>query len=546
MKKITALTFVLLFLCGTVLSAQDDWTPIQFQAYGQAIWAPLVFRAQGDLRDPSATDYQEGPGFGVAGGPGWENNINAAVGLRVFGNDRSGNIGFDFAIRAIPVIYGSDAGSFNIRLTDNTAFLWARPFGNDILRMQFGAYKWDNLAGQVGWLSGFGGFGGGYDDIFQSVESDIFGALFVLRPPHTVPNELRGLTLFGSFGVSGGLDGLNPENQTVERFFAARTRNALRNVFSTAHAGIAYELPDLALLRFQFIGGRYIWGRGEDWNDRQMFWPWYGTTTVVPSYWFPSRSQEATQLEFAANITAVPNLNLDIGFGYSMPVTVVMGDDGSTVRNIGPMWGERGHRAFLTQSMVPNDTVIANSVGDVWQPPMRISAGLDYRFDNMNLGFRFRTLVEFGETVSFYSGADDYVAGLRFDVGIEPWFDIPWLGTLSLGAALSVRQNDSFNGRGGVWTGQLTEYKIIHSVNHNGRIDLGFSAFLTRTFTPGNLIRVGVMANLPIGGDRFNWYSDNLTGLGPADVPFFSRERAEAFRKGNIIIAVPIIIELNL
>jgi len=545
-KKITVLSVVLLLVCGAFLAAQETGSsdstqlrfdeirnafPIKFEAYGKAVWAPFVYRGQGNVTDILNETQGNGPAFGSGSGPGWD-NISAAVGLRIFGSDREQNYGFDLRLRAVPVDSGADAGSINIRGYDNTAYLWARPLENDILKVQLGLYQWDDLRGTIGGVGddgAVGGYGGNEDDIFQRVESDTFGALLVLRPPAGVPDALKGLTLFSSFGVSGGINAGSDS-------FAAKTEKALQYIFSTPHAGIAYQHEAFGVARAQFIGSNYLWGNGEDWNTRTVSYPWYGTTTNT-HYWLPKAVRDASRIEVAVNVTRIPGVNLDIGFGYPLQVTVVSRDESTVAVPVGPLWQDLGYRPRATWTSSNNR--IADSVGDVWQPPIHVAAAVEFKPKDLNFGFRFRVMAEFGEQVAFMDGSDNFKGGFLFEAGLQPEYTIERLGVVSLVTAIRVKQNDSYNGKKSATDNELA----ITSLNHNGYIDLGLGAFFTKPFSGNSYIKTGVSATIPIGGDRYLWSSDRITG--PSGV-YFQREPTETFKKGNLVITVPIILEINL
>jgi hypothetical protein len=503
--------------------------PIKLEAYGKAVWAPFVYRGHGNVTEILHETRGAGPAYGAGSGPGWD-NISAAVGVRVFGSDRKENYGFDLRLRAVPVDQGSDAGSVNIRGYDNTANLWARPFGNDILKIQLGLYQWDELRGTIGAIGEVvGAYGGDEDDIFQRLESDTFGALLILKPPSAVPDALKGLTLFGSFGVSGGID---PEEDS----FAAKTEKALQYVFSTPHAGIAYQHDAFGLARFQFIGSNYLWGNGEDWNTRPVSYPWYGTSANI-HYWLPMRVREAARIEVAVNVNRIPSVNMDIGFGIPFPVTVVQRDDSTVAVPVGPMWTDLGYRPMATWTASNNR--IADSEGDIWQPPIQIAAALDFRLADLNLGLRFRARAEFGEQVAFTDGSDNFRGGFRFEAGLQPEYTFGNIGTASLSAAIRVKQNDSYSGKKSASDNEFA----IASLTHNGYIDLGLGAFFTKPFGGNSYIKAGISATLPVGGDRYNWSSSDISG---ASGVYFQSEATEKFTKGNLVIAIPVILEINL
>jgi len=537
-KKMALCGVVLLLVCGVFLAAQETDSQetnlkdaVKIEAYGKAIWAPFVYRGHGNVGELNHETNGNGPAYGSGSGPGWD-NIAAAVGIRAFGSDRDNNYGFDLKLRAVPVAEGY-TGEINMLGYDNTANLWARPFGNDILKIQMGLYQWDDLRGKVGGVGEVvGGYGGGEDALFQRVESDVFGALLVVKPPETVPAALKGFTLFGSFGVSGGLD-LDLSKATS---FAARSEKALKYIFSTPHAGIAYEHEAFGLARAQFIGGNYLWGNGEDWTARTTQYPWYGTSRKE-HYWLPGRAREEAQIEAAVNITRFPGFNVDIGFGYGLPVTVVSDDSSDAAKQTGPRWGDLGYRGSL--SWTAADRRMADAVGDVWQPPMHVAAAVDFKPKDLNFGLRFRAMAEFGEQVAFADGSDNFKRGLAFEVGLQPEYTIGKLGVVSLFGAVRVKQNDSYNGKSLDSDSEVT----IASLTHNGSIDLGLGAFFTRQFSGNSYIKAGVSATLPIGGDRYNWSTDDIAG---STGWFFTSDGTEKFKQGNFIITVPIILEVNL
>lgn len=531
-KRIIA-ALALAFACAAALAAQETGSrdplfniegiktalPFQFRAYGKAMWAPLVYR--GDADGAVISSHGEGPGIGVGSGPGWE-NIGAAVGIETWGSNREENIGFELRMRA-------QAGTGTVYANDNMAYLWARPF-DQVLKVLMGMYRWDDLRGKIGGIGEVaGGYGGDEDSIFQRLESDTFGAMFILTPPSIAPAPLQGLMLFSSFGVSGGLD---PE----ETEFAAATEKALNYIFSTPHAGIAYRHEAFGLARLQFIASNYHWGNAGDWYNTIMSGNTGSTSNANIHY--PSQARTAARLELAANITCLPNINLDLGFGLGLPVKVAANFYNNDPMKVGPSYKELGYR--------PNDTnytsgYLADEVGDVWQPPMRIAAGMDFKLPEWNLGFRFRAKAEFGEQVAFADGSSTFKGGLDLEFGLEPSYTIGNAGVVLLDVALRANQNDSFNGKKNLGANNDL---AVDSLNHNGVVDLGLGAFFRRDFNRDCYIKAGVSATLPLGGDRYQWAwaAGDATGLGELMGP----KAQEAFKQGELIIAVPIIIEMTL
>jgi len=113
-----------------------------------------------------------------------------------------------------------------------------------------------------------------------------------------------------------------------------------------------------------------------------------------------------------------------------------------------------------------------------------------------------------------------------------------------------INQNDSFKGLKGEGLDTEASVTAANSFSHNGVIDLGLGAFFSRPLTRNgkSYIKAGVSATLPLGGDRYNWSNSSLTVSGnpSANREFFYPEATEAYKKGNLIIAVPIILEMYL
>ena len=518
MNKLLAV--VLLLVCVSAFADEEitDERSITFSIYGEAIFAPLVYR--GDMHGEIIAERESGFGLGVGGG-GW-GGVGAGLAFGVFGTAPGGHLGFELEIR--PSMSGG-----NFHISNNRANVWAQP--NDWFRMVFGRYQWEEFQGRIDGIEGVvSGYGGGKNSIFQSVDSNIFGALFILTPPAFFPDALQGLTFFSSFGVSGWL------NRNDNRTFAARANLFAEYIFSTPHLGLAYE-NHLGLARVQFIGSNYMWGRGIDWAAET------GAGHVDPGgimqlhAWFPARVREYSQLEMAVNLTFIPGFNLDIGLSLAFPVTVIAGDGGRGAMPIGPTYGRLGHRQRLA---VIDNRRLAEELGDVWQPPSRVAAGALFDPANLPFSFHLQTMMEFGEQIAFSDGSPNFVRGLLFEAGLSTTYSFNDANSVTLNTAARIRQNDTFYGRLSPAFQALNEMAIA-SLNHNGRVDLGLAAFFTRDFRGGS-VRTGVCATLPVGGDRYFWSSTDVIGHGGYRL---HREHTDAYRLGNLVVMIPIIITLN-
>jgi hypothetical protein len=220
-----------------------------------------------------------------------------------------------------------------------------------------------------------------------------------------------------------------------------------------------------------------------------------------------------------------------------MPVKIIK-SDGGNVMLIGPTFQDLGYRiegGLYTENLVQYE-------GDVWQPPMSFAVGADYRLPGLNLAFRFRTKIEFGEKVWFINGSDDFRGGLDFETGLDISYTFPKAGTFSVDFALRTNQNDAYNGGLHLKHRPEENNAAIYYLNHNGVIDLGLGAFFTRQFGTAGYLKAGIAATLPVGGDRYNW----SPAWRPSQYSGDEVKDREAYKKGNLLITVPIIVELKL
>ena len=518
MTKKTVLLITFTLLIASVSAAQDERPLINFRVYGEAVWAPMVYRAEmgGDISHL----HDGGAGFGVAAS-GW-NDIGAALGFELTGASPTQSIGFEVQLKP-------SASNSAVNILNNRANIWIQPL--EMLKVYFGLFQWYELQGKIDGIGGMYGYGGGKDDIFQSVDSNIFGALFVLTPPSIVPDPLKGLMLFSNFGISGYFW----TNDTMT--WAARTPDMAKYIFSTPHLGIAYRHESFGLARFQFIASNYKWGGGNDWAAGSSS-TFMGTTSTIHAF-YPARVREAAQLELAVNLTSIPNFNFDIGFGFSLPVKVV-GNDTTTASTatgvaVGPTFRELNFRLSLPAI---DNRRLAENVGDLWQPPFKINAGVTYIPPLSSLFFIFHTRMSFGEQIAFSDGSDNFMGGFKFEAGLGTHYTIANVGTVNFDVSVAAKQNDRFNGRSGL---ELYNELAVNSINHNGRVDLGLGAYFTRPLGFGSVV-IGVGATLPMGGDRYFWSTDEVTAIGGN---MLRQEHTDVHRKGNILVIVPIIFTLE-
>ena len=106
---------------------------------------------------------------------------------------------------------------------------------------------------------------------------------------------------------------------------------------------------------------------------------------------------------------------------------------------------------------------------------------------------------------------------------------------------MKIKQNDSFNGKKTASSADV-DRNLRESINHNSRADLGLGAFLARPVGSGSL-KTGFCVTLPVGGDRYNWSSDDTSD---SYGKYLSGRVTEAYKNLNLVMAVPIIFNISL
>jgi len=583
MKRIISLSILLLFALGSVLADSGlseadrakiieeirNELPVRFSLYANGIYAPFLYRGYGDLSPEGLTQHPDfterspawGPAYGAGSGGGA--NYGALMGFEMWGRDRTDRFGVNLNINAS----SNRGGGINLSGNDLTANLWAKPFG-DIFEMYMGLYFWDELQNrregadrfmvERGYIrendmtEGMGAVMGNYGNtaVFDRVESaNTLGLLLLFAPPSTVPDWARGFKAFINLGSSGGID------PAFNRFrdFGANTKNNWKHVFTRPHVGIAYSHDAFGMVRFQFMGSNYLYGEGLDRRFDGQQSPWI---------FLPRNVGASPRVQGALNITAIPNVFIDVGISYPFPVTVKYQDTGEkeagvTNNKLGPAWLDIGWRGKETMQHI-NRAHMADNPGDIWYALKRISADIDIKGTGFGLpafNLRLSGFFEFGGGVAFETGAESYQMGNRFHIGVQPQYDFDRVGLFTANVSLRLQQNDKFPGNADKpWdiSGQLltpSELNIArNSFNHNGIIDLGIGAFFTRQITPGAKFKTGIAMTIPVGGDRYTWSNDNIgseLGLSQEDAVFFSSDVTERVKQGNMLIAIPFIFNMR-
>jgi len=270
-------------------------------AWGQGAFLPLVIETapQADgkvLKD--ADDKDLGARSFVGVGPVWGGSYIAAQ-FNIGG--WSENIGWGMTVgleEDAPWAGGS---------------IWARPFGNDYLKITIGDIEDDTLRGKIGPSSPLNDFilqnGGGQDQIFSRFSGDKYdgnhayywGQSFMLS---SQPIE----DLFIGMIV-------NTEGNLTNAGGGLRANDAYRAM----QIGAGYNIAGIGFARVQWIGGWF----GTFDPSKEDYAKTVGRADFLPVDYDDDDNLILNQaaIQAAFNLTAVENLNLDVGFKYFLPIT---------------------------------------------------------------------------------------------------------------------------------------------------------------------------------------------------------------------------------
>ena len=295
MKKLIAILVVFAIVTGAAFAQVAGGMYVN--AWGQGAFLPLVLetapKANGE-KVKDLIDEELGAKSYVGVGPVWGGNAIAAQ-FNVGG--WSENIGWYVGVQ--PAWVGGN--------------IWARPFGNDYLKVTIGDYCDDTLRGTGGVnmlgdfiLAGAGAGGGGGDSIFSRIGTDVNDGVKTTYGP-------QGFML-SSMPVSGLFIGLNVNTDGAGLRFSAP--DAYRNM----QAAIGYNISGIGLIRAQWIGG---WLGTKDITDEK-------TAKIINRQDFSydtSRRGTFAAIQAAFKLTAVEGLTLDIGYKFYFPITLTQGKD---------------------------------------------------------------------------------------------------------------------------------------------------------------------------------------------------------------------------
>jgi len=310
MKKLIAVAVVFAVVAGVAFAQVANG--ITVQAWGRVVFSPLKVagapKVGGETVSGAESTAYAGEGASWGGGEG-------RVDFRLKGATEY--IGFGIGATAENI--GSD-GEGHIRTNgDDGAHIWAKPFGNDILKLTAGRFVDDTLRGKIG------GFDGGFFGfVLKHGEEDTIFTRFDMSQGDALYNQVSAKggfmisskpidALFIGIAVPGALDGWNGVNST------GNSGTLLRDAYRFMQIGLGYEIEGIGHVRAQWIGG------------------WFGTLDLVqiaedaPGKYAKLPATDGStdaRIEAAFALTAIDGLLVDIGGKFWLPVT----DDATEIK----------------------------------------------------------------------------------------------------------------------------------------------------------------------------------------------------------------------
>ena len=317
MKKLIAISVVFALIAGAAFAQTANG--ISVNAWGRGAFAPLVNvgapKAGGEVqKDEEGNELKSSNYSGASTSWGWNNNW-IRTDFRVNGNAEF--IGFQVQV--------SETNSGGIGVCDN-AFIWAKPFSNDILKLTVGHFYEDTLRGKVDTDTGFENFVLNPMDgckIFTRFQASHSDGVFVHSngPSGYMLSSAPVDGLFIGLLVNGGLfTGGTPGGDDATKLIDA---------FRFMQFGFGYDIPDIGLLRAQWLGGWFgkitadkLKDQGDKYNVGPGDYPgWYNPEDGWMTPGDSNYVWKLARIEAAFALTAIQNLTLDLGFKFWLPVT---------------------------------------------------------------------------------------------------------------------------------------------------------------------------------------------------------------------------------
>ena len=480
MKK-AILVFCFLAIAGGVF-AQDKPRPT-FTIGGavDGIWVPfqIVSREMDITRDDSMSNddptKKETVTLMGAGMGRDALSENARIRLFMSGQSAENTIGFNVELRFWP-------GLNTLGFGDNAKFIW-NP--TPALHFELGKYVNGAMRGKItdNWFKNFTADSYNEDEIFSQFRGEgwyapsgraAFGALAAF----SLNGLYLGLSLPGlvNFNVSpkssaematakGG--GLGAKQTKYEVINFGTGEGSLLRVYERAHFAAGYAIPDVGLVRVGWVGAN------------QTFNPDSLISEIGIGTWSSPRVEFAFALD-----KLVPNLTLDIGFKYHLPINAGAVKTWYTdVYTVDP----DGNRVY--EQLYEFKGINTEITDWTFSPPMGVSLGAIYDMGKINIIGRIDTLFggKFENKKAYGVAVDDDIIKFPFEINFHAWPSYTFSNGLSV--VLEI---------GFAYSGAYTAGGETYAVNRdnpdgwNGGFRFGGGAYVQKSLGWMCLLRGGV------------------------------------------------------
>ena len=493
-------------LCALALSlalAAPSWAQITFGSWGRVVITPISFtNSESNGETYSAVSAATSTWGDVP-----------YISFSANGRAPSGNIGFN-----IDFDFGFNVLSNSYQIVGDNAKLWLHPLGlvlpdhKDTLKLVAGRFNEDELRGRIG-ATEFGGWvlpngSKDEDNIFTRFKATA-GAYARVAPLSWWDSPLNGLTLhavIGSNSIGANGNSLraprnlynNEANRTNghassynEDYDDGHDGDRLTSALDVYRAGqyaLGYRIPEVGLLRFQYIGSNLEVWRMDSYGTRNA--PIDTPRRLVIGV---DRGNRGDSLEMAFLFDMIEGLRLDAGlkifleYETTQSVNITPSIFNSKLGQQIPGWAPGRKNATLA---VQNPTVVA--LGANWTPSFFPALNIIARFDG-SFGGKIETVggeaadrgyIEYGDVISMWLVPSYKVSNL-VSAGLDLGFEV------STGDKAMVQNQDR------------PEYTDISTYS-----DFGFSPWADIQIGGGRM-RAGVVVMFP---GSFRYKADGTGG----------------------------------
>ena len=340
MKKFVIFTLIIAMAAGAAFAQTANG--ISVNAWGRGVFAPLMVKTAplegGETKIKSKEMvnmggdgkwyFDEDTGLAVQNPiPDWQ-EVEVERVLPDYATNYAGagvtwggtKVRTDFRVNG-----NADFIGFVINLTEDgvdagdNAFIWAKPFSNDVLKLSVGKFDVDDLRGKVNTDTGFEDFA-----VPAKMDED---AIF---------NRFRAGNGFmlSSQPVDGLFLGLRVNGDLFKGWGGDGSGTLLLDAYRFLQVGFGYDIADVGQIRAQWLGGWF--GTidpktlGDDMGKEKYgvsyfsYPDWYDPATAG---WTMNLDNEnivwnQARIEAAFALTAVQNLLVDLGLKFWLPIEV--------------------------------------------------------------------------------------------------------------------------------------------------------------------------------------------------------------------------------